>query len=113
MRSRSLVPLVLLAAAALAKPPVIGFVRVDADKYFAEDQRHHPYATRVLRPNGFEFGLAEWRLIFGDQADPQRTLELYRRFNVVVLDNPFDMSIVDLGAENRAHAAAARAAPEA
>jgi len=59
------------AASALAQQvdadlkPVVGFVRVDAAKYFAEEQRWSPYGTRVLAKNGFRFGLYEWRTLFG------------------------------------------------
>ncbi|MBI2299282.1 MAG: hypothetical protein HYU66_10140 [Armatimonadetes bacterium] len=105
--------LLLLPALAAAKDPVIGFVMVDADRYFAEERDSYPYATRVLAPNGFGFGLAEWRLVFGEQADPRRTLELFRQFNVMVLDTPFDSSIMDLGPERLRTAANARQALEA
>ncbi|MBM3498743.1 MAG: hypothetical protein FJX74_08735, partial [Armatimonadetes bacterium] len=101
---------VLSALAEAQRQPVVGFLLVDADKYFAEEQRFNPYATRVLAPNGFGFGLAEWRVFFGDQADETRTLELLRRFNVMVIDTPFDSSIIEIGpAQERTAAAAGKA----
>jgi hypothetical protein len=104
--------LLLCTPAPAQRPPVVGFLMVDADKYFAEEQRHNPYATRVLAPNGYGFGLAEWRLFFGDQADETRTLELLRRFSVMVIDTPFDSSIIEIGPAQQRTAAAARKALE-
>jgi len=63
------------------KAPVVGFVKVDADKYFAEEQRYNPFAKRVLTPNGFAFALAEWRQIWGDRAHEKITLDLLRKFH--------------------------------
>lgn len=103
----SLVPMTAVRAA-----PVVGFLLVDADKYFAEEQRYHPYATRVLRPNGFEFGLAEWHRFYGQQAQEAATLDLLRQFNVMVLDTPFDFSITEIGDEQLRIAGEARRALE-
>ncbi len=103
----SLAPVTALAAA-----PVVGFLLVDAEKYFAEEQRYHPYATRVLRPNGFEFGLAEWHRFYGQQAEETRTLNLLRQFNVMVIDTPFDFSITEIGDEQRRIAGTSRRALE-
>ncbi len=98
---------------AIAREPVVGFLMVDADRYYAEERDSYPYATRVLTPNGFRFGLAEWRKFFGDQANERGTLELLRRFNVMVVDTPFDFSIMDLGPQRQRTAATARQAMEA
>jgi hypothetical protein len=106
--SAFLLPALLLAA----KAPVIGFIAVDAEKYFAEEQRYSPYATRVLYPHGFGFGMGEYQLVFGPQANAQRTYDMLRQFNVTVIDTPFDHSITELGAARQAQAAAARAALE-
>ena len=92
--------------------PVVGFLRVDAAKYFAEEQRYNPYATRVLAPNGMGFGLAEWRTMYFD-SNSDRILKMLREFNVMVLDTPFDDSINQIGATEEANAAAARKALEA
>lgn len=106
-------PLALLpAVTCAAKAPVVGFLMVDADKYFAEEQRYNPYALRVLAPNGFGFGLAEWQQFFGDQVDPARTLELLRKFNVMVVDTPFDFSITQIGEAESRRASVARQALE-
>jgi len=105
------VPLLPVGALA-AGAPVVGFLKVDADKYFAEEQGHNPFATRVLEPNGFGFGLAEWQEFWGRRAEPTRALDLLRQFNVVVLDTPFDFSIRELGAEERTSAGTARQALE-
>ncbi len=94
----------------VAEEPVVGFLMVDADRYYAEERDSYPYATRVLTPNGFRFGLAEWRQFFGDQANEHGTLELLRQFNVMVVDTPFDFSIMDLGPQRQRSAAAARQA---
>lgn len=116
MRTTAIVALVLLsvllASVCAAKPPVVGFLRIDADKYFAEEQRYNPYATRVLAPNGIGFGLAEWQVFFGDQTEPTRTLNLLRQFNVMVIDTPFDFSIRELGDKERKTAGIARQALE-
>ena len=50
MRRCLCVALLLLAppVARAADAPVVGFLRVDADKYFAEEQKHDPFAKRVL-----------------------------------------------------------------
>jgi len=112
MRTRGVLLLCLLlpALAVAQRQPVVGFLLVDADKYFAEEQRFNPYATRVLAPNGFGFGLAEWHDFFGARADETRTLELLRRFNVIVIDTPFDSSIIEIGpAQEKTAAAASRA----
>jgi len=107
----------LLAFAALAlcgsalAAPVIGFLRVDAEKYFAEEQRYNPYATRALAPNGMGFGLAEWRTMYFD-SNSDRILKMLREFNVMVIDTPFDDSINQIGATEKANAAAARKALE-
>ena len=92
--------------------PVVGFVRVDAAKYFAEEQRRSPYGTRVLAKNGFRFGLYEWRTLFGVPTTEQRVYDLLRQFNVAVIDVPYENSIMDLGPERRKAAAEARAGLE-
>ena len=104
--------LAVVPSLALARQPVVGFLAVDAERRFAEDRDSNPYAARVLGKNGFRFGLAEWRLFFGQRADEARTLELLRQFNVMVLDTPFDFSIGDLGPDRQRTAAAARGALE-
>ena len=104
--------LALLPALALAKPPVVGFLQVDADKYYAEERDTYPYAVRVLAKNDFAFGMAEWHRFFGEQAGEAGTLDLLRRFNVMVIDTPFDSSIMDLGPARQRSAAAARKALE-
>lgn len=112
---RLLAVLLLWLATTLAlaqKPPVVGLLRVDAAKYFAEEQRYNPFATRVLGPNGFGFGLAEWRTMYYD-SNPNRIQKMLEQFNVMVLDTPFDDSIRDLGGDRPATAAAARKALEA
>ncbi len=105
--------LLVSPVARAADAPVVGFLRVDADKYFAEEQNHDPFAKRVLAPNGFGFGLAEWREFWGGRAEPSRTLDLLRQFNVVVIDTPFDRSIREVGKNQRQTAAVARQALEA
>jgi hypothetical protein len=95
-----------------AKEPMIGFLMVDADRYFAEERDSYPYAARVLANRGMGFGLAEWRMFFGDQAGETGTLELLRQFNVMVVDTPTDYSIMDLGPGRQRTAAAARRALE-
>ena len=114
MMSRLTIPVLLLTPMLgfAAKAPVVGFLRVDADKYYAEEQRYSPFANRVLAPHGFGFGLAEWRLFFGLRADPVRTLDLLRKFSVMVIDTPFDVSITEIGDSRRRAAAAARQALE-
>lgn len=94
------------------KNPVAGFLTVDADQYYAEERESHPYGTRVLLKQGFGFGLLEWRQLFGDRADKQRTLEALRRFNVCMIDTPFDTSITEIGPRQQRSAAAARQALE-
>ncbi|PJB63022.1 MAG: hypothetical protein CO095_17300, partial [Armatimonadetes bacterium CG_4_9_14_3_um_filter_58_7] len=92
MKTGNLIGLLAAALIALplatcaAKAPVVGFIIVDADKYFAEEQRYNPFAKRVLEPNGFGFGLAEWMQFWGDQANENATLDLLRKFNVMVVD---------------------------
>ena len=113
--SRPLLALLLLFSASLAaadKPPVVGFLMVDADKYFAEEQRYNAYATRMLGPNGFGFGLAEWQQFFGARAQETPTLALLRQFNVMALDTPFDFSITEIGDREKHSAAEARKALE-
>ena len=100
------------ALASAAKQPVIGFLMVEAGSHFAEERDSYPYATRVLAKNGFAFGLGEWHAFFGDQASEPRTLDLLRKFNVMVIDTPFDSSILDLGRQRQRAAAAARGAGE-
>ena len=97
---------------AFAKEPIVGFLMTDGERRFAEERESNPYAARVLRKNGFRFGLTEWRMFFGERADEARTLELLRQFNVMVLDTPFDFSIMDLGPDKQRTAAAARGALE-
>jgi len=104
--------LLLPSLAHAAGQPVVGFLMVDADKYYAEEQRHNPYAKRVLEPNGFGYGLAEWRVFWGDQASEARTLDLLRQFSVMVIDTPFDSSITEIGPNQQRTAAAARKALE-
>ncbi|HEY3417660.1 MAG TPA: hypothetical protein VGM23_12315, partial [Armatimonadota bacterium] len=100
--------LALLPLLACAKAPVIGFIAVDAEKYFAEEQRSSPFATRVLYKNNLGFGMGEYTLLFGAQANAQRTYDMLRQFNVTVIDTPFDHSITELGPARQAQAAAAR-----
>lgn len=95
-----------------ADTPVVGFLRVDAERYFAEERDAYPYAVRVLRPNGFGFGLGEWHQFFGKRVSPAATLDLLRQFHVTVIDTPFDCSITDLGPARRQTAATARQALE-
>ncbi len=109
--------LVFLLLAALPLPasaqgPVIGFIAVDAEKYYAEEQRYSPFATRVLYPNDLRFGMGEFRLLFGELANEQRTYDMLRQFNVTVIDTPFDHSITEIGPGRQAQAAAARQALE-
>ena len=104
--------LLLAGVCQAADKPVVGFLRVDAAKYFAEEQRYNPYATRVLAPAGLGFGLADWRTMYYD-SDSGRILKMLREFNVMVIDTPFDDSINELGANERKNAAAARQALEA
>ncbi|HEY3397895.1 MAG TPA: hypothetical protein VGM19_09595 [Armatimonadota bacterium] len=101
-----------LALPAVAQPPVIGFIAIDAGKYYAEEQRYSPFATRVLYKNDFGFGMGEYELLFGAQANEQRTYDMLRQFNVTVIDTPFDHSITELGRARQAQAAAARHALE-
>ena len=101
-----------ISLVAAAKDPVVGFLMVDADRYFAEERDSYPYAARVLSKNGFGFGLAEWQRFFGEQASETGTLDLLRQFNVMVIDTPFDNSIMDLGPGRQRSAAAARQALE-
>ncbi len=96
----------------LAQPPVIGFISIDAEKYFAEEQRYSPYATRVLYKNGLGFGMGEYWLLFGPLANEQGTYDMLRQFNVTVIDTPFDHSITELGPARQTQAATARAALE-
>lgn len=112
---RRLVWLCLLLTATCAfaqKAPVVGLLRVDAAKYFAEEQRYNPFATRVLGPNNLGFGLAEWRTMYYD-SNADRILQMLRQFNVMVIDTPFDDSINAIGDKEKATAAAARKALEA
>ena len=114
----AVVGLAMGAASALAPQadtdpkPVVGFVRVDAAKYFAEEQRWSPYGTRVLAKNGIRFGLYEWRTLFGVPTSAQRVYDLLRQFNVAVIDVPYENSIMDLGPERRKAAAEVRAGLE-
>jgi len=118
MKTGNLIGLLAAALIALplatcaAKAPVVGFIIVDADKYFAEEQRYNPFAKRVLEPNGFGFGLAEWMQFWGDQANENATLDLLRKFNVMVVDTPFDNSFTEIGPAKQRSAAAARKALE-
>ncbi|MHB9026735.1 MAG: hypothetical protein ACYC7E_21600 [Armatimonadota bacterium] len=107
-RKALFVLLALLPALVVAKAPVIGFIAVDAMKYFAEDQRYAPYPTRVLYKNGLGFGMGEYQVLFGPQANEQRTYDMLRQFNVTVIDTPFDHSITEIGPGRQAQAAAAR-----
>jgi len=111
---RPFLPVALLtcALAGAADRPVVGFLRVDAAKYYAEEQSTHPYGTRVLAPAGLAFGFGEWRTMYYD-ANPDRILAMLRGFNVLVMDTPFDDSIRDLGGNRPQTAAAARRALEA
>jgi hypothetical protein len=86
----ALLTTVAALSAKAQSPSIVGFLTVDAEQYDAEERETHPYGTRVLLKNGFEFGLLEWRRLFGDQADNQQTLEMLRRLNVCMLDTPFD-----------------------
>jgi hypothetical protein len=111
--SLCLLAAILLVSGAFAqKPSVVGFLRVDAAKYYVEEQTTHPYGTRVLAPSGMAFGFAEWRTFYHD-TNPDRILKLLREFNVMVVDTPFDDSIGDLGGDKPRTAAAARKALEA
>jgi hypothetical protein len=100
------------ALACAAKQPVIGFLMIEAGTRFTEERDSYPYATRVLAKNDFGFGLGEWHAFVGDQASESRTLDLLRKFNVTVIDTPFDSSIMDLRPQRQRTAAAARAALE-
>ncbi len=112
--TKALLPLILLicAFAHAADKPVVGFLRVDAAKYYAEEQTTHPYGTRALAPNGLAFGFGEWRTMYYD-ANADRILKMLRQFNVLVMDTPFDDSINQIEAHEKATAAAARQALEA
>ncbi|MGD0039698.1 MAG: hypothetical protein ABSE84_04625, partial [Isosphaeraceae bacterium] len=112
---KHVLPLALTLGSSLAcaaKQPVIGFLMVEAGSHFAEERDSYPYATRVLAENGFGFGLGEWQAFFGDQPGESRTLELLGKFNVTVIDTPFDSSIIDLGPQRQHAAAGARGAME-
>ena len=110
-RALSFILLTALSAGAQTKP-VIGFLTVDAEQYYAEEREGHPYGTRVLLKNGFEFGLLEWRLLFGEQAEPERTLKALRQFHVCMIDTPFDVSITEIGPAQQRRAETARRALE-
>jgi len=112
--TKAVLPFVLLtcAFAHAADKPVVGFLRVDAAKYYAEEQTTHPYGTRALAPSGLAFGFAEWRTMYYD-ANADRILKMLREFNVIVMDTPFDDSINQVEANEKATAAAARKALEA
>jgi len=116
MKSRLFLMLLCLAwlttvctvAEAAERKPVVGFMRVDALKYFAEESKYSPYGTRVLAPNGLRFGLFEWRTLCGVPTTEAKVYDMLRQFNVAVIDMPYDRSIMDLGPARRQAAAAAR-----
>jgi len=107
--------LALGAASALAQQadadlkPVVGFVKLNAAKYFAEDQRWSPYKRRVLDKNRFRFGLIEWRTLFGVPTTREGVYSTLCQFNVAVIHVPCENGIMDLGSERRKAAAEARA----
>ena len=102
------VPAAEVSGQATGRRPVVGFMMVDAAKYFAEEQKHSPYGTRVLAKSGFGFGLFEYTTLFGVPASEQAVYDMLRQFNVAVIDSPFQHSIMDLGPARVKACAAAR-----
>ena len=100
--------LAVVPSLAFAKEPVVGFLTTDAERRFAEDRDSNPYAARVLKQTVFA---SAWPSGIGSSESGPKgraDFEMLRQFNVMVLDTPFDFSIMDLGPEKQRTAAAAR-----